>query len=97
MGNESPPEVAAANEPVRLIRPGDRTIVGTAIHFAAEGVELSGQNQAALRQIADLFAGKPHKIEVRGHAAACHWPAQRPRRFLGPGLWPGAGDDAVLG
>jgi chemotaxis protein MotB len=59
---------SAVNGPVRLIRPGDQTTVGTAIHFAAGSVELSEQGQAELRQVANLLAGKPHKIEIRGHA-----------------------------
>jgi chemotaxis protein MotB len=60
----------AAEGPVRLIRPGDRTTVGTAIHFADGSAELSERGQADLRQLASILRGKPHKIEVRGHAAS---------------------------
>jgi chemotaxis protein MotB len=70
MSRETPPETAvAANQPERLIRPGDRTTIGTAISFADETAELSEQNQSDLRGIAALLSGKPHLIEVRGHAA----------------------------
>jgi chemotaxis protein MotB len=70
MGSAAPPAIAvAANQPERLIRPGDRTTIGAAIIFADESAELSKQNQADLRNIATLLSGKPHPIEVRGHAS----------------------------
>jgi chemotaxis protein MotB len=70
MGGDVPPAIQiTANQPERLIRPTDRTTIGTAIHFADGSAELSEQNQAELRRISALLSGKPHPIEVRGHAA----------------------------
>ena len=70
MGSDAPSEIAAAaNRSEPLIRPGDRTTIGTAISFTGESAELSEQNQADLRSIAALLSGKLHLIEVRGHAA----------------------------
>lgn len=71
MGVDVSPEIAiATNQPERLIRPGDRTTIGTAIAFADEIAELSEQNQADLQRSAALFSGKPHLIEVRAHCAS---------------------------
>jgi chemotaxis protein MotB len=70
MGDDLPSEIATvANQPERLIRPADRTTIGTAIYFSDETAELSEQNQAELRRSSALLSGKPHPIEVRGHAA----------------------------
>ena len=70
LGADAVPDIAAAGMPVRLVRPDDRTTVGTAIPFAGDSAELSPEGQIELRQLATVFGGKPHKIEVRGHAAA---------------------------
>jgi len=60
---------AGESDHVRLVRPGDRTTVGTAIFFDDRAVALSNQNKADLRGISDLLGGKPQKIEIRGHTA----------------------------
>jgi chemotaxis protein MotB len=69
LGDDTQPAIPTDGVPVRLIQPGDRTTVGTAIPFADDSAELSPEGQAELRQLAAVFGGKPHKIEVRGHAA----------------------------
>ena len=80
MGGEVPPAIAAAaNHPERLIRPADRTTVGTAILFEDESAELSDQNQADLRRVAHLLSGKPQTIEVRGHTSPQPTPLRRAR------------------
>src|SRR5437868_5375090 len=56
-------------QPARMLRPGDRTTIGAVIYFADDTAEVSAANQADLGQLADSLYGKPHKIEVRGHAA----------------------------
>lgn len=61
--------VAGESDHVRLVRPGDRTTVGTAIFFEDTTAALSNQNKADLRGISDLLTGKPQKIEVRGHTS----------------------------
>jgi chemotaxis protein MotB len=70
MGGATRREDTLPEGPVRLIRPGDRTTVGTTISFAGESSGLSAEGQAELRRLAAVFAGKPQKIEVLGHAAS---------------------------
>ncbi|MDX1947358.1 MAG: flagellar motor protein MotB [Pirellulaceae bacterium] len=60
---------AGDNQRVRIIRPGNRTGIGTVIFFEEAGRELTAEAQADLRQIADILSGKPQKIEVRGHTS----------------------------
>lgn len=63
-------EKAGAGSPgSRIVKPGDRTTLGTVIYFAAGEGALSEANQAELQAAAELLVGKPQKIEVRGHAA----------------------------
>jgi chemotaxis protein MotB len=54
---------------VRIIRPGNRTTIGTVIYFSERDTALSSDNRADLRQIAGVLGGKPQKIEVRGHTS----------------------------
>lgn len=54
---------------VRIMRPGERTAIGTVITFAEDGVELSEENQRALQRLALEIQGKPQVIEVRGHTS----------------------------
>lgn len=60
---------AGENPQVRIIRPGNRTTVGTVVAFDETGATLSQEARSQLRQIADLLDGKPQKIEVRGHTS----------------------------
>jgi chemotaxis protein MotB len=48
---------------------GERTSIGTVIHFAEESVELDKDAQRRLAEIAPLLVGKPQKVEVRGHSS----------------------------
>jgi chemotaxis protein MotB len=52
---------------VRIIRPGNRTTIGTVIYFSEQDTHLSSQAQGELREVASVLGGKPQKIEVRGH------------------------------
>jgi chemotaxis protein MotB len=63
---------------VRLIRPGEKTNIGTVIYFHEGSGRLSQQAQAALRVTADSMQGKPQKIEVRGHTTHRPLPASSP-------------------
>jgi chemotaxis protein MotB len=54
---------------VRLIRMGSRTPIGTMITFEEGSAELSEVNRADLEIIVLEMAGKPQKIEVRGHTS----------------------------
>lgn len=58
------------NPSVKIVRPGNRTAVGTSIYFLADSSELSEQMRQDLQAIALDIVGKPHKIEIRGHTSA---------------------------
>jgi chemotaxis protein MotB len=55
---------------------GDRTSIGTVVHFTDDSAELDDEARQRLNEIAPLLIGKPQKIEVRGHSS---------RRPLPPG------------
>jgi chemotaxis protein MotB len=48
---------------------GDRTSIGTVIHFADDSAELDTEAERRLKDIAPLLVGKPQKIELRGHSS----------------------------
>ena len=48
---------------------GDRTHIGAALMFAEDSAELDAAAQNALRELAPQLAGKPQRIEIRGHAS----------------------------
>ena len=52
---------------VRIVRPGNRTAVGTVIYFEEFATALSEANKKVLAEEMRLLQGKPQKIEVRGH------------------------------
>jgi len=54
---------------VRIVRPGSRTTVGTAITFEEGQTILTAAQQEILKKQAIEFGGKPQKIEIRGHTA----------------------------
>jgi chemotaxis protein MotB len=73
-GRAKEPSAVGAEPRVRMLRPGDRTTIGTVLYFTDDGsAELSEDSQAALGQLAESIIGKPQKIEVRGHTS--HRPA----------------------
>jgi chemotaxis protein MotB len=57
---------------------GQRTSIGTVIHFADESVELDAEAHRRLAEIAPLMVGKPQKIEVRGHSSRRPLPPDNP-------------------
>lgn len=54
---------------VEVIRPGKRSGVGLVIYFDDKSAELDEESKEKLRQLNDEIAGKPQKIEVRGHTS----------------------------
>lgn len=54
---------------VKIVRPGERTTIGTVIYFDDEVSTLSGENRGDLDSIGELLRGKPQIIEVRGHTS----------------------------
>jgi chemotaxis protein MotB len=61
---------------VQIVRPGNRTVVGTSVFFPDFEVELRAAEKQKLVDLVPKIIGKPQKIEVRGHAG---------RRPLPPG------------
>ena len=61
--------VTGENTQVRTIRPGQDTTVGGVVFFGEEEATLTDESKDRLREIANQVAGKPQKIEVRGHAS----------------------------
>jgi chemotaxis protein MotB len=71
---ESPPSIDAAARTARkpftlAINNGTRTSIGTVIVFDEDSVELSDAAQQQIAGLIPLIAGKPQKIEIRGHAS----------------------------
>ncbi|MHB0959582.1 MAG: OmpA/MotB family protein [Pirellulaceae bacterium] len=48
---------------------GDRTRMGTVVLYDEDTVELTEDGRKKLDELIPLLAGKPQKIEIRGHAA----------------------------
>jgi len=65
-----PTRAPVGEEPrVRIVRPGNATAIGTVVFFLNESYELSQENQATIDAQMVEMAGKPQKIEVRGHTS----------------------------
>ncbi len=54
---------------VTTVRPGDQFTSGGAITFDADDVSLSDDQKRVLNNAAVELAGKPQRIEIRGHSA----------------------------
>lgn len=50
-------------------RGGERTSVGTVVHFAEDSAQLNAEARQRLHNFATLLLGKPQKIEIRGHSS----------------------------
>ena len=68
-GTEYATGVPGNTHQVRMIRPGAQTAIGTVVFFSEGSADLSEDARAAVRTQQEAFAGKPQKIEVRGHTA----------------------------
>lgn len=67
-GGQEVKAVTGENEKVQIVRPGEDSSVGGQIYFDENGIELSDHNKKALIRIIEQIAGKPQKIEIRGHS-----------------------------
>ncbi len=67
-GNETK-AVTGENTLVQTIRPGNDSTVGGVVYFDENSAELSEQNKQTLDAIVQQIAGKPQKIEIRGHTS----------------------------
>lgn len=54
---------------VEVIRPGKRSGVGVVVYFGDSDDVLSDESKEMLRQLNEEIAGKPQKIEIRGHTS----------------------------
>ena len=54
---------------VRTIRPGEDITIGGVVFFEEDSAELTATARERLSEIANQVAGKPQKIEVRGHTS----------------------------
>ncbi|MEZ6137365.1 MAG: OmpA family protein [Pirellulaceae bacterium] len=57
------------NERVRIVRPGGATAIGTVLFFEDGTFELTDEARKILDVEVEQLAGKPQKIEIRGHTA----------------------------
>ncbi|MGI9427677.1 MAG: OmpA/MotB family protein [Bythopirellula sp.] len=67
-GGQEVKAVTGENEKVQVVRPGEDSSVGGQIYFDEQGIELTELNKRALIRIIEQIAGKPQKIEIRGHS-----------------------------
>jgi chemotaxis protein MotB len=68
-GGNDAQSVTGDNTLVQTIRPGKDSAVGGVIYFDENSAELSKQNKKSLDTIIQQIAGKPQKIEIRGHTS----------------------------
>ena len=66
-GGQEVQAVVGDNDRVQIIRPGEDSTAGGVIYFPEHETELSEDNKQKLQQILRQIAGKPQKIEIRGH------------------------------
>ncbi|RMF87852.1 MAG: flagellar motor protein MotB [Planctomycetota bacterium] len=63
---------------VRSIRPGDDPTIGGVIQFTEGTDAMAADADDALKKIVATIAGKPQKIEIRGHTSARPLPPDSP-------------------
>lgn len=57
---------------------GDRTSIGTVVHFADDSADLDAEAKRRLAELAPLLVGKPQKLELRGHTSRRPLPPDSP-------------------
>ncbi len=68
-GGQKKKSVSGEHEQVQIVRPGNDSSNGGLIFFDEREVELSEENRRDLQKIINQIAGKPQKIEIRGHTS----------------------------
>lgn len=68
-GGNDVPAVTGDHKRVQTVRHGRNSTTGGVIYFDELSSELTEEAKKALRTIAQQVAGKPQKLEVRGHAS----------------------------
>jgi chemotaxis protein MotB len=64
---------------VQTVRPSGEVIEGAVVFFAPGEANLSEEARRTLAQLLDQIAGKPQKLEVRGHSSGLLLPPDSPR------------------
>ena len=67
--SDDPSDVEAEKSRMMMMRLAQRTGVGTIIFFAEGSVELDPTAKQRLDTLIPSLAGKPHKVEIRGHTS----------------------------
>ncbi|MCG8449910.1 MAG: OmpA family protein [Pirellulales bacterium] len=67
-GGQQNKSVVGEHERVQIVRPGKNCSVGGVVFFDEFATQLTEDNKRDLQRIIEQIAGKPQKIEVRGHA-----------------------------
>ncbi|QDT00043.1 OmpA/MotB family protein [Adhaeretor mobilis] len=68
-GGQENKSVVGEHKKVQIVRPGDDSSIGGLIYFDEDSAELSEENKRNLYRIIHQIAGKPQKVEVRGHTS----------------------------
>ncbi len=66
-GGQEVKSITGDHKRVQIVRPGDDSSIGGVIYFAEDAFELTEENKRDLQWIIEQVAGKPQKIEIRGH------------------------------
>ncbi len=70
---------AGGSQSVLLKSPGgQRTSIGTVVHFGDDSIELDDEAIRRLKEITPLIIGKPQKVELRGHSSRRPLPSDSP-------------------
>jgi chemotaxis protein MotB len=67
--SDDPNDPAAEKTRVLVMRQAEKSGIGTMLFFEEDSVELSKNAQERLDSLIPQLAGKPHKVEVRGHTS----------------------------
>jgi chemotaxis protein MotB len=78
IGGDKTPAPVGDFSRVRIIRPGEKTSIGTVVFFDELSDELTPAGRQALQETAAALQGKPQKIEIRGHSSLRPIPPNSP-------------------
>lgn len=67
--SDDPNDPEAEKTRVMRMRLAERSGVGTMLFFAEDSVELDADGKGRLDTLIPQLAGKPHKVEIRGHTS----------------------------
>jgi chemotaxis protein MotB len=74
-GGSNADSISGEEPQVQTVRPGKNLTLGGVIYFQEDSAELSDEGKLALARIVPQIAGKPQKVEVRGHTSRKPTPA----------------------